>query len=94
MPQIPDTFPLRIFDESGQLFSGEVVAIEAVNETGPFSILSGHTNFISVISGSLDENKLVIHFLDGKTRDFIIQHGVIKMFENSAEIFLVFETGN
>lgn len=90
MPIIPDTFPLTIYDETGQLFSGEVAAIEAVNETGPFSVLSGHTNFISVITGSLNENKLIIHTSNQQTREFIISQGVLKIFENTAEIFLVF----
>jgi len=92
MSNIPDTFNLVVYDESGELFSGPVAAIEAVNEAGPFSVLSGHTNLLSVISGSLDNNKLVIHFLDGNMREFIIQQGVLKIFENAAEIFLVFET--
>jgi hypothetical protein len=55
-------------------------------------VLSGHTNFISVITGSLNENKLVVHLPNQQTQEFIIQQGVLKVFENAAEVFLVFQT--
>lgn len=91
MSKIPDTFKLTIYDETGMLFSDMVQSIEAVNETGPFSVLSGHTNFISVITGSLNENKLVVHLADNSTQEFILQKGVFKMFENEAEVYIVFD---
>ena len=91
MPNIPETFHLKIFDEKVLLFAEEIKALEAVNEAGPFSVLSGHTNFVSVITGALNENKLVVHLANETTQEFIFQKGVLKIFENAAEVFLVFD---
>ncbi len=88
---IPETFLFTVYDETGVLFQNQVTAIEAVNEEGPLSVLSGHTNFISVIKGSLTQNLLVAHLPDGTKHGFILQQGVLKVFNNQAEVFIVFD---
>lgn len=93
MQQIPETFQFTVFDETGIIFKDAILALEAVNEAGPFSVLSGHTNFISVIKGSLTENLLVAHLPNGTTHGFILERGVLRVFENQAEVYIVFDLG-
>ena len=88
---IPEEFQLKIFDENGVIYDEMVTAVSAENETGPLSILSGHTNFISTIKGSLTEEMLFAYKKDGSTRGFMLESGVIKIFENSVEIYLVLD---
>ena len=91
MAQIPDEFQLKVYDENGVIFDQSVSAISAENEAGPLSILSGHTNFISTINGSLTDERLIAHLSDGSTKGFLLESGVIKVFENIAEVFLVLD---
>ncbi|MFZ1721177.1 MAG: hypothetical protein WAU07_01605 [Microgenomates group bacterium] len=88
---IPDQFSLTIFDQAGILFQQNVVALSAVNDTGPFSILPGHSNFISIINGSLSDNLLQVHIAENQIQDFILELGVIRCFNNSVEIYRVIE---
>lgn len=91
MSNIPDEFLLKVYDQTGIIFEDTVVAVSATNDTGPLSILSGHTNFISKISGSLTEETLFAYLKDGSTRGFFVESGVIKVFENIVEVFLVLD---
>lgn len=91
MAQIPELFQLKVYNETGVLFEDSVVAISAENDTGPLSILSGHTNFISTINGSITEEKLIVYLPDGSTKGFLLESGVIKVFENLVEVFLVLD---
>lgn len=91
MAQIPELFPLKVYNETGVIFEDEVAAISAENDTGPLSILSGHTNFISTINGSITEEKLIVYMQDGSTKGFLLESGVIKVFENTVEVFLVLD---
>lgn len=88
---LPEYFDLTIFDQSGILFKQQVVALSAVNDVGPFSILPGHSNFISIINGSLSDNLLQVHLPSGRIEDFILELGVIRCFNNAVEIYRVIE---
>ncbi len=90
-PAFPDVFSLTIYDQSGILFDQEVVALSAVNEAGPFSILPGHSNFISIINGSLSDNLLQVHLAENTIQDFILELGVIRCYQNKVEIYRVIE---
>lgn len=91
MNEISEEFSLKIYDSNGLIFDKPVVAVSAENDTGPLSILSGHTNFITTINGSLSEEKLFAHFKDGSTKGFLLESGVIKVLNNRTEIFLVLD---
>lgn len=65
------------------VFQGETTALSSVNDQGPFDILSAHENFISII-----KEKVIVHLLDGKTKEFPIKSGVLKTETNKVYIFL------
>ncbi len=91
MGTISKEFQLSIYSQSGLIFDQPVVAISAENEVGPLSILAGHSNFITTINGSLTTEMLFAYFKDGSTKGFLLESGVIKVFENKAEVFLVLD---
>ncbi len=43
----------RIITPEKTVFEGEVTAIQSINDTGSFSILPQHTNFISIIKDQI-----------------------------------------
>ncbi len=91
MATISEEFQLTIYSQSGLIFDKPVVAVSAENEVGPLSILSGHSNFITTIKGSLTDEMLFAYFKDGSTKGFLLESGVIKVFENKVEVFLVLD---
>ncbi len=91
MQAISEEFQLSVYSEGGLIFDQPVVAISAENEVGPLSILSGHSNFIATITGSLTQEMLFAYFRDGSTKGFLLESGVIKIFENKAEVYLVLD---
>ena len=89
--KIPKVFSLKVFDENGLIFDKNVASVSAENDTGPLSILPGHINFISTIRGSLEDEKLIANFEDGTTKGFLLESGVIKVYENKVNIYLVLD---
>lgn len=69
------------------VFSGKAFAVSATNQKGPLDILPYHENFISII-----KDKVTIHLTQEKTENIPVEKGVLKVFENSVEVFLGVET--
>ena len=65
------------------VFKGEAEAVSSVNTVGPFDILAGHTNFVSMI-----RNMLTIHKLDGSRMDIVVENGVLVVENNIVQVFL------
>ncbi|MEK7186094.1 MAG: hypothetical protein AAB675_01910 [Patescibacteria group bacterium] len=74
---------LKIQTKEGIAFNEEVSAITSFNDKGIFDVLPQHENFISII-----KNQIIIHLLDGKTKEMKIDHGVLMVSENEAQVFL------
>ena len=85
IPEIPDTFLVTIYDPQGTVFSGSVYAISTHNEMGPLSLLSGHANFITLIS-----QNLTLYQEPTKTvpTTVPITTGVMRVFDNVVQIYL------
>lgn len=64
-------------------FSGEAYAVSTTNAKGPFDVLGEHENFICII-----KDKVTVHLLDKKTKEFPIVSGVLKTERNKVFIFL------
>lgn len=62
----------KILTPSKTLYRGPARAVSSVNETGPFSILPGHTNFISLI-----RQYVVLQLPDRSSKRFSITQGVL-----------------
>lgn len=83
MPLTTDSFPIKIYNQLGLVFEGSVKAIACGNAQGEFSVLPGHTNFISMIT------KPVVAFLpSGETQTFQVGLGVIRVLENTVELYI------
>lgn len=91
MAAISEEFQLKIYNDKGLIFDDSVIAVSAENEVGPLSILSGHSNFITTINGSLVEEMLFAYFKDGTTKGFLLESGVIKVYDNIVEVYLVLD---
>lgn len=91
MTEISEEFNLKVYNQNGIIFDEPVVAISAENEVGPLSILSGHSNFITLIDGSVTDEKLFAYFKDGSKKGFLLESGVIKSYNNEVEVFLVLD---
>lgn len=91
MAAINEEFQLKVFDQTGLIFDELVVAVSAENEAGPLSFLAGHTNFISIIKGSLTKEMLFAYFKDGSKKGFLLESGVVKVLDNIVEVYLVLD---
>lgn len=80
---ILDTFQLTIYDRGGIQFHDYVKGVAATNDSGPFSIISGHANFISIITGDL-----LLVFSDKTEKRMPGEKGVLRHFDNRLEIYL------
>lgn len=74
---------VKIHDLSKVLFDGEVYAISSTNESGPFDILSSHTNFITLI-----KDFVVLTLPSKEKKEFKIETGVLKNLNNEVEVYL------
>jgi len=84
--KIPQTFVLRVMDHEKVIFIGKVKALQSVNKYGSFSILAGHTNFISIIY-----KKLFYYPVVGSMEEIPIDTGMIRYLNNAADIYLGIE---
>ncbi|MBL8031961.1 MAG: hypothetical protein JNK33_06615, partial [Candidatus Doudnabacteria bacterium] len=60
----------------------KVKALASANSVGPFSVLPGHTNFISMITAPV-----TAYLMDGQTRTFEAGLGVLRCYHNRVEVF-------
>jgi len=68
-------------------FLGEAKAISMLNDNGPFDVLPGHENFISII-----KKNITIYDLSKQKKEIPIVSAVIKVFQNKVDIFIGVET--
>ncbi len=83
LQNITPEFPLRVISEEGEIWHRPVLAIQTGNAEGPLSILSGHANFISIITDDVQ-----IYMSGEKTHSFSVETGIIRMRDNELELFL------
>jgi F0F1-type ATP synthase epsilon subunit len=77
------TITAEIRTRNGLVFSGELEALSSVNRVGPFDILPGHTNFVSMI-----KEKLVLHKQKGERQEIGVENGVMIVEGNKVRVFL------
>ena len=80
---IPQTFVLKILNQSRVVFIGKVKAIASANAYGSFDILPGHTNFVAIIF-----QKLILYPQIGVKQEFEIDTGILRFINNSCEVYL------
>lgn len=62
------------------LFKGETISLSSVNDRGPFDILAGHENFISIVKDQVRLNE------DGKEIPFTT--GVLRVQDNTVSVYI------
>lgn len=80
---ITQTFLLRVISEEGEVWKNQVRYIQSGNGEGPLSVLSGHANFISIITEPVTAEDHT-----GKTHTFPVENGIVRMRDNELELFL------
>lgn len=69
------------------VFAGKANSLTSVTDAGPFDVLPFHANFISLI-----KNNVIIHQKNKEDIKIPVEEGVMKVFENTVDIFLGFES--
>ncbi len=75
---------VKVFSPYETFFEGSAVSLSAINKTGPFDVLYGHTNFFTALSGgrvTVDTgyNPVVIEIGSGILR---VRDNVLTLFAN------------
>jgi len=68
------------------LFSGQAEAVSSINDKGPFDILSGHENFITLI-----KDKIVLHPTLKEEKKLDIENGIMRIYENKVFAYVNFK---
>ena len=79
-----NTLRVLVLSPDMPIFNGEAFSVSSFNEKGPFDVLPQHKNFISLISIMVR-----IRFKDGKEKEIPIQGGVLRVYQNRTDIYLI-----
>lgn len=82
-PLTTNTISVTVRNRQGILFDGEAKSVSSANKVGPFDILPGHTNFVSMIN-----KKLTVRASDGRVINLTLDKGVIWVEENKVKVFV------
>ncbi len=83
-PKEGDTFHLKVYSPFKNYYEGDVDSLSAVNDTGPFDILAGHHNFITL----LNPCDLVIRAKSKDDEIIKITRGIMQVKADNVVIFL------
>lgn len=87
MVEFSPTLHVEFRDQHGLVFSGDVTSLSSQNSQGPFDILPSHAHFISLI-----REQVKVTLPQGTQKEFQIQQGVLRCFDNKVEIFTGLES--
>jgi F0F1-type ATP synthase epsilon subunit len=68
------------------LYSGQVYAVTAINDRGPFDILAEHESFISLI-----KDKVTIHTTSTEKKEIQIENGIVRVYKDKVYIYVNFK---
>jgi F0F1-type ATP synthase epsilon subunit len=82
--QYGDKFHLKVYSPFKVYYEDDVESISAVNETGPFDVLAGHHNFITLL------NPCDIVIKNSGEKDVIIKitRGIMQVKSDDVVVFL------
>jgi len=75
---------VRVLSQFQTLYDDWAVSFSAVNDTGPFDILKGHANFLTLLSPCTAK----IQRSDETHREVDIERGVVRVTHDTVEVFL------
>ena len=79
-----NTMQVKIYAPFKVYYSGEAVSLSAANETGPFDVLPGHKNFMSL----LKPGDVTVRQKDQQDFNLKIDKAVLHVRENKVTVFL------
>lgn len=82
-PTAAEKIHVTVRNRTQILFSDDVKSLTSKNDTGIFDILPEHSNFISLIGGSL-----IIGKMDGQKQEIPVRNGVIKVKDNAIYCYI------
>ena len=74
---------LIVINRDGVILEEDISGVSSKNKKGKFDVLTNHANFISIIEGAL-----IIHQKDGREKEMAVDNGIIKVRENTIEVYL------
>lgn len=83
-PKDPNIFQVKVFSPFETFFEGEALSLSAVNDTGPFDVLAGHANFLTLLSPCV----VKISTPDKGETSLPVERGVLRVHADSATLFL------
>ena len=69
------------------LYSGQAYAVTSLNDQGPFDILAGHENFISLI-----KTNLTIHTTPTEKKEIQIENGILRVYRDKVYAYVNFSS--
>jgi len=78
-----DKLAIKIYSPFRTFYEGEAESLSAENDTGPFDILPGHHNFLSLIK----PGKIIVRDPQGEEK-FEVSKGVLHVKSNLVSVFL------
>lgn len=79
----PHVLETKVASPEGVLFEGATVAVSGQNHSGPFAILPGHANFVSII-----HDKIVLHTSKSEAQEITIKNGVLACRNNKVDVYV------
>lgn len=83
-PKDPNIFQVKVFSPFETFFEGDALSLSAVNETGPFDVLAGHANFLTLLTPCV----VKISTPDKGETSLPVERGVLRVHADSATLFL------
>ena len=81
--QVPGKMHIKVYAPFRVYFDGEAESISAINDTGPFDILAGHHNFMTL----LNPCDIIIRTERGEEK-VTIQRGIMHVKADQVVVFL------
>jgi len=75
---------VRVLSQFKTLYDDWATSFTAENETGPFDVLKGHANFLTLLSPGL----ITIQRKDDTHREIEIERGVVRVTHDEVKVFL------
>ena len=81
------TLTVVVRNKEKVLYSGQVYAVTAVNDKGPFDVLAEHESFISLI-----KDKVIIHTTPNEKQEIQIENGIVRVYRDKIYIYVNFKS--
>lgn len=87
IPLLGKSLQVTIKSPQALVYQGKAVAVTLKNDKGDLDILPYHANFISLIT-----EMVIIYETKDSQKRFPIEEGIVKIFEDTVEIFIGIKT--